>query len=268
MSDNKLPSNLISAQTQHYLASRETLINAHAYSIDDEKDSCGVGLVVALDAEPRREIVTMALKALKNVWHRGAVDADGKTGDGAGIRIDVPQEFFRAQVELTGNKPGKEPICVGQIFLPRVDFGAQERARTIVESEVLRSGFELYGWRQVPVDISVIGQKANDTRPEIEQILFYDPEKRDAVEVERALYLCRRRIEKRALGQNLLDFYICSFSSRSVIYKGMFLAEHIDTFYPDLQDERFVSSVAIYHKIFNQHFPAMALGTAIPYVGA
>lgn len=250
----------ISVETQNYLANREKLIEAYSYNPEDEKDSCGVGLIVALDSAPRREIVTMALKALKNVWHRGAVDADGKTGDGAGIRIDVPQEFFREQVKLTGNRPGDEPICVGQIFLPRTDFGAQELARTIVEREVLRSGFFMYGWRQVPVDISVIGTKANDTRPEIEQILFYDPEEREPKELERALYLCRRRIEKQALAANLLDFYICSFSSRSLIYKGMFLAEHIDTFYPDLQDERFVSSVAIFHQRYSTNtFPQWRL---------
>ncbi len=257
---SKLPLNEISSETLNYLANQKALIDANAYNIDDEKDSCGVGIVVSLDSQARREIVTMAIKALKNVWHRGAVDADGKTGDGAGIRIDVPQEFFRAQVELTGAKPTDAPICVGQIFLPRTDFGAQERARTIVETEVLRSGFYLYGWRQVPVDISVIGQKANDTRPEIEQILFHDPENREPAELERALYLCRRRIEKNALAQNLLDFYICSFSSKAVIYKGMFLAEHIDTFYPDLQDERFVSSVAIYHQRYSTNtFPQWRL---------
>lgn len=252
--------NDISQETLRYIENQTKLQNAFAYNIDDEKDSCGVGLIVALDARPRREIVTMAIKALKNVWHRGAVDADGKTGDGAGIRIDVPQEFFREQVILTGNRPGNEPICVGQIFLPRTDFGAQERARTIVETEILRSGFFMYGWRQVPVDISVIGTKANDTRPEIEQILFYDPEKREPAEVERALYLCRRRIEKQALASNLLDFYICSFSSRSLVYKGMFLAEHIDEFYPDLCDERFVSSVAIFHQRYSTNtFPQWRL---------
>jgi glutamate synthase (NADPH/NADH) large chain len=252
--------NQISDVTAHYLAMRETLIENGAYNSEDEKDSCGVGMVVSLDSTQRREVVAMAIKALKNVWHRGAVDADGKTGDGAGIRIDVPQEFFREQVRLTGHNPSEEPICVGQIFLPRTDFNAQERARTIVESEVLRAGFYLYGWRQVPVDISVIGQKANDTRPEIEQILFYDPQGRAPGEKERALYLCRRRIEKQALTANLLDFYICSFSSRSVVYKGMFLAEHIDTFYPDLQDEKFVSSVAIYHQRYSTNtFPQWRL---------
>lgn len=247
-------------EVEHYLNTRDKLVEAGSYSVEDERDSCGVGILVSLDGKPRREIVTMALKALKNLWHRGAVDADGKTGDGAGIRIDVPQAFFQEQVRLTGHKPSNKPICVGQIFLPRTDFAAQERARTIVETEVLRSGFYLYGWRQVPVDISIIGTKANHTRPEIEQVLFYDPQNRDSSEKERELYLCRRRIEKQALAENLIDFYICSFSSTSLIYKGLFLAEHIDAFYPDLKDERFVSSVAIYHQRYSTNtFPQWRL---------
>ena len=248
------------SETAHYLAQRQRLIEGHAYDPADEHDACGVGLVLALDGQPRREIVEMAIAALKNVWHRGAVDADGKTGDGAGIRLDVPQDFFREEVEKTGHMVGEERICVGQVFLPRIDFGAQERARTIVESELLRSGFQIYGWRQVPVDISVIGTKANDTRPEIEQILFFDPAARPPEEKERALYVCRRRIEKTALASALLDFYICSFSSRSLIYKGMFLAEHIDSFYPDLKDPRFISAVAIYHQRYSTNtFPQWRL---------
>jgi glutamate synthase (NADPH) large chain len=250
----------MTTETERYLANRATLIEAGAYDPAFERDNCGVGLVASLDAKPRREIVTMAIKALKNVWHRGAVDADGKTGDGAGIRLDVPQGFFAEHVKLTGHVPREAAICVGMIFLPRTDFGAQERARTKVEQEILRAGFYIYGWRQVPVDISVIGQKANDTRPEIEQILFCDARGRDDEELERQLFLTRRRIEKAALAGNLLDFYICSFSSKSVIYKGMFLAENIDDFYPDLRDERFISAVAIYHQRYSTNtFPQWRL---------
>jgi len=239
-----------------YLKNRQILTDGHAYNPEDEKDSCGVGLVCALDGKPRRDIVAMALKALKNVWHRGAVDADGKTGDGAGVRVDVPQDFFREQVSRTGHSPTDDPICVGMIFLPRTDFGAQETARTIVEREILNFGFYIYGWRQVPVDVSVIGEKANATRPEIEQILFYDPRGRSAEELERTLFICRRRIEKRALASNVSGFYVCSFSSKSLIYKGMFLAESIDSFFPDLQDEKFVSAVAIYHQRYSTNtFP-------------
>ena len=239
-----------------YLKNRQILTDGHAYNPEDEKDSCGVGLVCALDGKPRRDIVAMALKALKNVWHRGAVDADGKTGDGAGVRVDVPQDFFREQVARTGHSPTDDPICVGMIFLPRTDFGAQETARTIVEREILNFGFYIYGWRQVPVDVSVIGEKANATRPEIEQILFYDPRGRSAEELERTLFICRRRIEKRALASSVSGFYVCSFSSKSLIYKGMFLAESIDSFFPDLQDEKFVSAVAIYHQRYSTNtFP-------------
>ncbi|NBC21147.1 MAG: glutamate synthase large subunit [Alphaproteobacteria bacterium] len=244
-----------------YLDNRQRLIDAHAYDPRDERDACGVGLVAALDGRPRREIVEMGLKALKNVWHRGAVDADGKTGDGAGIRIEVPQDFFREQIQRTGHGPREEDeICVGQIFLPRTDLAAQEAARTIVETEILHFGFYIYGWRQPPVDVSVIGQKAADTRPEIEQIMFRDDRQRSPEALERALYICRRRIERRAREAAIPAFYICSLSQKSLIYKGMFLAQDIDNFYLDLKDERFVSPFAIYHQRYSTNtFPQWSL---------
>lgn len=181
-----------------YEQNRQRLIEGHAYDPAHEHDACGVGLVVSLDGKPKREIVEMGIAALKNVWHRGAVDADGKTGDGAGIRLDVPQDFFREHVSRTGHNPTDDRICVGQIFLPRTDFNAQEAGRTIVEREILRLGFYIYGWRQPPVDVSVIGQKAKDTRPAIEQIMFRDAQGRTPEDLERALYVCRRRIERGA----------------------------------------------------------------------
>lgn len=241
------------------------LRDAHGEETLRERDACGVGLVVAMDGKPRREIVSLALQALKSVWHRGAVDADGKTGDGAGVRVDVPQDFFIDEVRRTGHEyRHKAPICVGQIFLPRTDFAAAEQARTIVESEILRAGLYIYGWRQVPVNVDVIGEKANATRPEIEQILFVDPrphpDEGSQERIERMLYVVRRRIETRAIKANIAGFYICSFSSRSLIYKGMFLAEHIDAFYPDLADPRFISAVAIYHQRYSTNtFPTWRL---------
>jgi len=246
--------------TQRYLENRQRLIDAHAYDPAHEHDACGVGLVAALDGQPRREIVEMGIKALKNVWHRGAVDADGKTGDGAGIRIEVPQDFFREQIERTGHAPTDADICVGQVFLPRTDLGKQEAARTVVETEILHFGFYIYGWRQPPVDVSVIGRKAKDTRPEIEQIMFRDDRNRSPEDLERALYICRRRIERRAREAAIPGFYVCSLSQKSLIYKGMFLAEDIDNFYLDLKDERVVSSVAIYHQRYSTNtFPQWAL---------
>ncbi len=243
--------------TDRYIEMRDRLMAANAYNPADEHDACGVGLVVQMNGEAKREIVEMGIRALKAVWHRGAVDADGKTGDGAGIRLDVPQEFFHAQIIHTGHDPAEDlPICVGQIFLPRTDLGAQERARTIVETEVVRSGLYVYGWRQVPIDTSVIGEKADRTRPEIAQIMFCDPKGRTGADLERHLYVCRRRIEKRAQEAGIPDFYICSFSSKAIVYKGMFLAADIDAFYPDLADSRFKSSVSIYHQRYSTNtFP-------------
>jgi glutamate synthase (NADPH) large chain len=250
----------MSDEIARYERERAKLIAAHAYDPADERDACGVGLVCAIDGKARREVVTMAIGALKSLWHRGAVDADGKTGDGAGILVEAPQDFFREVVVRTGHAPKPGPIFVGQIFLPRNDFAAQERARTIIESEILRGGFEFYAWRQVPVDISMIGEKANATRPEIEQVLFYDPLARGEVVVDKELFLIRRRIEKLALAQNITELYICSLSAKRLIYKGMFLAEQIDSFYPDLKDERFVSSVAIYHQRYSTNtFPQWRL---------
>ncbi|HPE33015.1 MAG TPA: glutamate synthase large subunit, partial [Parvularculaceae bacterium] len=245
---------------EEQLAARACAEEIGLWTPGDEHDACGVGLIVALDGEPRREIVELAIKSLKAVWHRGAVDADGKTGDGAGVRVNVPQDLFKSYVGRTGHTPASADVCVGQIFLPRTDFGAQDAARAAVETEILREGFHLYGWRQVPVDAAVLGQKANASRPEIEQVLFFDPHARSRDELERALYLVRRRIEKRAIEANIPGFYVCSFSSDDVIYKGMFLAEEIDAFYPDLKDERFVSRVAIFHQRYSTNtFPEWRL---------
>src|SRR5699024_1549826 len=127
------------------------------------------------------------------------------------------------------------------------DFAAQEVCRTIVESEILRLGYYIHGWRQVPVDISVLGVKANATRPEIEQILVTNRKGVDEETFERELYVIRRRIEKAAFAAHVPSFYICSFSCRSIIYKGMMLAQDMAEFYPDLKDARFTSAFAIYH---------------------
>ena len=224
------------------------------YHREQEHDACGVGLVVAIDGTPRRQVVEAGIQALSAIWHRGAVDADGKTGDGAGIHVQIPVSFFEDQVRRTGHAPRGERLAVGQIFLPRSDFGAQETARTIVETEVLRMGHYIYGWRHVPVDISCLGDKANATRPEIEQILISNAKGVDEETFERELYVIRRRIEK--AGAGIRDFYICSMSCRSVIYKGMMLAEEVGVFYPDLQDPRFVSAFAIYHQRYSTNtFP-------------
>ncbi|MEO0914183.1 MAG: glutamate synthase central domain-containing protein, partial [Pseudomonadota bacterium] len=235
-------------------AARKRLAQTGMYREEDEHSSCGVGLVVAVDGAPRRSVVEAGITALKAVWHRGAVDADGMTGDGAGIHVQIPVDFFRDQVRRTGHEPGDELLAVGMVFLPRTDFGAQEACRTIVETEVLRMGYTIYGWRHVPVDISVLGEKANATRPEIEQILISNSKGVDEETFERELYVIRRRIEKSAA--TMKDLYFASLSCRSIIYKGMMLAEQVAEFYPDLKDERFESAFAIYHQRYSTNtFP-------------
>ncbi|KZY41860.1 glutamate synthase subunit alpha [Roseovarius sp. HI0049] len=238
-------------------AKRKWLAENGMYSEEEEHSSCGVGLVVSVDGSPSRKVVDAGINALKAIWHRGAVDADGKTGDGAGIHIQIPVPFFYDQVRRTGHEPREDQLmAVGQVFLPRTDFGAQETCRTIVETEVIRMGHYIYGWRHVPVDVSVLGEKANATRPEIEQILISNAKGIDEEDFERELYVIRRRVEKAVAEAGIHGLYIASLSCRSIIYKGMMLAEQVADFYPDLQDERFISAFAIYHQRYSTNtFP-------------
>ncbi|WP_370399557.1 glutamate synthase large subunit [Sulfitobacter sp. JB4-11] len=238
-------------------AKRTMMAEKGLYSPEEEHSSCGVGLVVNINGDRSRAVVENGIKALKAIWHRGAVDADGKTGDGAGIHVQIPANFFYDQVRRTGHHPKTDELmAVGQVFLPRTDFGAQEICRTIVETEVLRMGYYIYGWRHVPVDISMLGEKANATRPEIEQILISNSKGVDEDTFERELYVIRRRIEKAAIAAQVPTLYIASMSCRSIIYKGMMLAEQVAEFYPDLKDERFESAFAIYHQRYSTNtFP-------------
>jgi glutamate synthase (NADPH/NADH) large chain len=241
-----------------YDSERERLAVEGMYRPEFEGDACGVGMVAAIDGQPSRRVVQGAIDALKAVWHRGAVDADGKTGDGAGLHVDLPLRFFDDAVLASGHRVLPNRLAVGMIFMPRVDLGAQEACRTIVESVLIDAGYTIYGWRQVPVDVSVIGQKAQATRPEIEQIMIAGPmpDEQSEAEFEKNLYLVRRRIEQRIIAAQISGFYICSLSCRSIIYKGLFLAESLSEFYPDLRDERFVSRVAIFHQRYSTNtFP-------------
>ncbi len=244
-----------------YLKNIKLLEKNHVYRKSMEHDACGVGLIASTEGKKSRKIVEYGIEALKAVWHRGAVDADGKTGDGAGIHLEIPTDFFSEKIEITGHKHDKSQICVGMIFLPRNNFSAQEVCRTLVETELTKSNFSIYGWRQVPVNTKVLGEKANQNRPEITQVLFkHNKNKIIGKELERKLYESRRKIEKEANKIQLDNFYICSLSSKSIIYKGMFLAESLSDFYPDLKDERFVSRYVIFHQRFSTNtFPSWSL---------
>ncbi len=246
---------------KNYKKNLKILKNNHVYSKDMEHDACGVGLVASTEGKKLRKIVEYGIEALKAVWHRGAVDADGKTGDGAGIHVEIPYDFFAEKIETKGHKHDNSEICVGMIFLPRDSFNVQEDCKTIVEKELTKSNFKIYGWRQVPINTKVLGDKANSNRPEITQILFkHNDKKLVDKDLERKLYEIRRKIENQIIKSNIEGFYICSLSSKSIIYKGMFLAEALSDFYPDLKDERFISRYAIFHQRFSTNtFPSWDL---------
>jgi len=246
---------------KNYKKNLKLLEENHIYSKSMEHDACGVGLVVSTEGKKSRKVVEYGIEALKAVWHRGAVDADGKSGDGAGLHIEIPKDFFAEKIETKGHKHDGSELCVGMIFLPRDNFKVQEDCKTVVEKELTKSNFKIYGWRQVPINTKVLGVKASNNRPEITQILFKHNDKNLIdKKLEIKLYETRRKIEKDVIKNNLKGFYICSLSSKSIIYKGMFLAEALSDFYTDLKDERFVSRYAIFHQRFSTNtFPSWDL---------
>ena len=244
-----------------YKKNLKKLTKANAYYPSLEHDACGVGLVSSTDGKKSRKIVEFGIQALKAVWHRGAVDADGKTGDGAGIHIEISTDFFKEKIENYGRQYDGGVICVGMIFLPRNDYSSQEKCKTLIETELLSKNYYIYRWRQVPINTSVLGVKAEGNRPEITQVIFKSNNKNlIGEELERDLFAVRKKIEKQSNILQLKDFYICSLSSRSVIYKGMFLAEALSEFYPDLMDKRFISRFAIFHQRYSTNtFPSWDL---------
>ena len=127
----------------------ELLKKNHIYSESMEHDSCGVGIVASTEGLKSRKVVEQGIEALKAVWHRGAIDADGKTGDGAGIHVEIPSNFFIEKIENYGRKYDGRNICIGMIFLPRNDYDSQERCKTLIETEILKNDFFIYRWRQV-----------------------------------------------------------------------------------------------------------------------
>ena len=243
-----------------WIHNKDKLIKANVYNDLHEHSSCGVGLVASIKGIASRSIVEMGVEALKCLYHRGAVDADGKTGDGAGIHINIPKDFFLEQIQRTGHEANNHPFAVGMIFLPRTNFTTQERSRSIVETEIIKEGFKIFGWRHVPIDSKLIGEKAKITRPEIEQILIGNDIFKEENDFDSKLYIIRKRIEKIIRQENINDFYICSLSSQSIIYKGMFLAEQLSNFFPDILDKRFISKFAIYHQRYSTNtFPTWSL---------
>ena len=244
-----------------YKKNKKLLEENYIYNTSMEHDACGVGMVASTDGKKHRKIVEYGIEALKAIWHRGAVDADGKSGDGAGIQLEIAPDFFKLIIVATGHSPDDaKRICVGMIFLPRTNYSDQEKCREIVESVLLKDNFSIYGWRQVPVNPKVLGKTAELNMPEIAQVLFRKNIELKTNDLERELFVSRKKIEKLANQSQLKEFYICSFSSRSIVYKGMFLAESLAEFYPDLNDKSFTSRFVIFHQRYSTNtFPSWDL---------
>src|SRR6266508_2615842 len=224
-----------------------------------EHDACGVAMVARLDNVPGHDVVNKALEALDNLEHRGAEGADVRTGDGAGLLLQLPHAFFRANVDFELPEPGRYGVCV--CFLPRDEIHRRQ-IEELLELNVRVEGQRVLGWRDVPIDEDHVGDTANASRPHIRQ-LFVEAGpgfEHDQDAFERKLYVIRRIVEL-AIGP---DFYAPSFSSRTIVYKGMLKAPQLRHFYRDLQDERFASALALVHSRFSTNtFPSWEL--AHPY---
>jgi glutamate synthase domain-containing protein 2/glutamate synthase domain-containing protein 1/glutamate synthase domain-containing protein 3 len=224
-----------------------------------EHDACGVAMVARLDNVPGHDVVVKALEALDNLEHRGAEGADIRTGDGAGILVQLPHALFRAVADFELPARGRYGVCV--CFLPR-DPGHRRKIEELLELNVRVEGQRVLGWRDVPIDEAHVGDTANASRPHVRQ-LFVEAGpgfEHDQDAFERKLYVIRRIVEL-AIGP---DFYAPSFSSRTCVYKGMLKAPQLRNFYPDLGDQRFASALALVHSRFSTNtFPSWEL--AHPY---
>ncbi|MDQ3742665.1 MAG: glutamate synthase large subunit [Actinomycetota bacterium] len=226
-----------------------------------EHDACGVAFVARLDNQPTREVVDKGLTALENLEHRGATGADHRTGDGAGILMQVPDAFFREVVDFELPEAGQ--YGVGTFFLPR-DDARRAKLEELIELNVRVEGQRILGWRDVPVDEEHVGSTANTTRPHIRQLFVGNgltgEYEADQAAFERKLYVIRRIVEL-AAGP---DFYAASLSSRTVVWKGMLIPDQLRGFYPDLQHPAMRSAIALVHSRFSTNtFPSWPL--AHPY---
>ena len=171
---------------KNYKKNKKILEKSFNYSQEMEHDACGVGLIASTNGKKSRKIVEYGIEALKAIWHRGAVDADGKSGDGAGIQIEIAPDFFKEKISATGHTLDEEKrICVGMVFLPRTDYSEQEKCREIIEASLLAENYYIYGWRQVPINPSVLGKTAEQNRPEIAQVMFKKNEMLHSNDIER-----------------------------------------------------------------------------------
>ena len=227
---------------------------------DNESDNCGMGAIALLNGQRDYQTLDHAITSVCNMTHRGAVDADMKTGDGAGVLTQIPYPLFRKAVSAMGKDlQNDSDLAVGVFFLPRSDQGGQNDVRSAAESIVARRGITLIGWREVPVYRDELGKVAQETQPEILHLLLEKPAEWESDHYERQLFLVRRELEKKF--DDLTGFYIPTLSSRLISYKGLAQPETLRAFYADLQDSDYQIGISLYHQRFSTNtFPAWPLG--------
>jgi glutamate synthase (NADPH/NADH) large chain len=242
---------------------------AGLYRPEFEHDACGIGLIADIAGRKSHDIIESGLKMLVNLEHRGAVGADPLAGDGAGMLVQIPHEFFAAEAARLGfTLPAPGQYGVGQLFLPR-DANARKSCQAIVEAVIAEEGQVLLGWRDVPVDNAGLPKIVTDSEPFHAQVFIgRSPNAGTEEEFERRLYLIRKVISNRiiAIGgdKERTEYYPVSMSCRTVVYKGMFLAFQLGEYYLDLHDPRFASALSLVHQRFSTNtFPSWKL--AHPY---
>lgn len=225
-------------------------LNEGLYCADNEHDACGVGMIVNIHGNKSHELVDSALKVLENMKHRGAEGADNKTGDGAGIMLQIPHEFILLQGIPV---PEKGHYGTGLVFLPK-DEAEQQTILSVFIEEVEREGLQLMHVRAVPTNSAILGKDALETEPAVKQVFVTGAEPQT---LERKLYIVRKKVEKRVANK---DFYICSLSSKNIVYKGMLSSTQLREYFPDLTQPYFTSGLAIVHSRFSTNtFPTWGL---------
>ena len=240
------------------------------YDPNFEHDACGVGFVVDMAGRRSREIVCNGLEVLNNLAHRGAKGSEANTGDGAGILLQIPDDFFRETLDSRIPLPEPDSYGVGMIFLPP-ELGQSQKIQALVGDVIVQTGQKLLGWRDVPTDNSCVGASAKSTEPRINQVFIGRGEETEPEQFERILLLLRKRVE-RAVGKSgiegLHDFYVVSLSSQTIVYKGMLSAEQVEAYFPDLADPRVISALALVHQRFSTNtFPSWPLAHPFRYIG-
>src|SRR5579862_2398811 len=240
------------------------------YDPRHEHDNCGMGFIVNLNGNRSHEIIKKGIEILINLTHRGACGCDPETGDGAGILIQIPHEFFSRECSALGfSLPPAGLYGVGMMFLP-VEPKQRLICEGIVERVAREEGLTVLGWRDTPLHGDAIGRQARATQPYIEQIFLRGPANTDQDELERKLYVVRKRCETEIGDSDMNEkefFYVPSMSSRVIVYKGLLLAPQIADFYEELKDTETRSSMCMVHQRFSTNtFPSWKLAHPYRYV--